>query len=81
MRTREDLVRPAPANHREDRRSRHNAEPCGSYVIVSGGGFLGPGAKDVAVPARRLTRQGNELVPPSATKQALLGLPAFHFAR
>jgi hypothetical protein len=52
-----------------------------SYAIVSVGGFLGLGAKDVAVPARRLTRKGNKLVIPGATKQALLGLPAFHFSR
>jgi sporulation protein YlmC with PRC-barrel domain len=52
-----------------------------SYVIVSVGGFLGLGAKDVAVPARRLVRQGNKLVLPGASKQALLELPAFHFAR
>jgi sporulation protein YlmC with PRC-barrel domain len=52
-----------------------------SYAIVSVGGFLGLGAKDVAVPARRLTKQGNKFVLPGATKQALLALPAFRFGK
>jgi sporulation protein YlmC with PRC-barrel domain len=52
-----------------------------SYVIVSVGGFLGMGAKDVAVPAKRFQGFENKLILPGATKQSLEQLPAFKFAR
>jgi hypothetical protein len=51
-----------------------------SYVIVSVGGFLGLGAKDVAVSSNRFKGNEGRLVLPGATKQALESLPAFHYS-
>ena len=53
-----------------------------SIAIIAGGGFLGVGARMVAVPASMLT--GNEkgqTVLPNATKEKLEALPEFRYAK
>jgi sporulation protein YlmC with PRC-barrel domain len=52
-----------------------------SYVILGVGGFLGLGRHDVAIPATQLKLQGDKLVLPGATKDALKALPAFEYAK
>lgn len=53
-----------------------------SFAVISVGGFLGIGARNVAVPANLF--QGNEkgqIVLPKASKDELLALPAFQYAK
>ncbi len=52
-----------------------------SFFILSVGGFLGMGAKDIAVNASRFMYAKNRVLLPNASKDELTRLPAFHFAR
>jgi sporulation protein YlmC with PRC-barrel domain len=52
-----------------------------SYAIVSVGGFLGIGRHDVAIPAGQLKIEGDKLMLPGATKEALKALPKFEYAK
>ena len=52
-----------------------------SYVILGVGGFLGLGRKDVAIPAGQFKLEGDKLVLPGATKDALNALPTFEYAK
>jgi sporulation protein YlmC with PRC-barrel domain len=52
-----------------------------SYVIVGVGGFLGLARHDVAIPAGQLKVQGDKLMLPGATKEALKALPPFEYAK
>jgi sporulation protein YlmC with PRC-barrel domain len=51
-----------------------------SWAIVSVGGFLGIGKKDVAIPMDQLHFEGDKLVLPRASKQAVQAMPAFEYA-
>ena len=52
-----------------------------SYAIIGVGGFLGIDRHDVAIPAGQLKLEGNKLVLPGATKEALKALPKFEYAK
>ena len=52
-----------------------------SYLIVDVGGFLGMGGHHVAIPAGQLKQEGDRMVLPGATKEALKGLPKFEYAK
>jgi sporulation protein YlmC with PRC-barrel domain len=52
-----------------------------SYFIVDVGGFLGIGAKQIAVPARAFRIVDKKVVLPDVTADQLKRLPAFHFSR
>jgi len=52
-----------------------------SYLIVDVGGFLGIGGHRVAIPAGQLKQEGDKIVLPGATKEALKALPKFEYAR
>jgi sporulation protein YlmC with PRC-barrel domain len=52
-----------------------------SYAIVSVGGFLGIDRHDVAIPAGQLKIEGDKLMLPGATKEALKALPRFEYAK
>lgn len=58
--------------------SRNNSA---SFAIIGVGGFLGMGTHDVAVPISHLKHEGNKLVLPGATKDALKAMPEFQYAR
>jgi sporulation protein YlmC with PRC-barrel domain len=51
-----------------------------SWAIVGVGGFLGIGRKDVAIPMDQLHFEGDKLVLPGASKQAVKAMPAFEYA-
>ena len=51
-----------------------------SYAILSVGGFLGLGARLVAIPAEQIRDEQGRLVLPGATKEALTKLPEFQYA-
>jgi hypothetical protein len=52
-----------------------------SYVIIGVGGFLGIDRHDVAIPAGQLKIQGDKLMLPGASKEALKALPKFEYAK
>jgi sporulation protein YlmC with PRC-barrel domain len=52
-----------------------------SYGIVGVGGFLGIDRHDVAIPAGQFKLEGNKLILPGATKEALKALPKFEYAK
>jgi sporulation protein YlmC with PRC-barrel domain len=52
-----------------------------SYAIVGVGGFLGIDRHDVAIPAGQLKIEGDKLMLPGATKEALKALPKFEYAK
>ena len=52
-----------------------------SYLIVDVGGFLGMGGHRVAIPAGQLKQEGDRMVLPGATKEALKALPKFEYAK
>jgi sporulation protein YlmC with PRC-barrel domain len=52
-----------------------------SYVIIGAGGFAGIGKHDVAIPVTQLTHQGDKVVLPGATKDAVKALPEFKYAK
>jgi sporulation protein YlmC with PRC-barrel domain len=51
-----------------------------SYAVIGVGGFLGAGTRDVAVPVDRLRHEGDKLILPGATKEALKAMPEFKYA-
>ena len=51
-----------------------------SYAIIGVGGFLGAGTRDVAVPVDRLKHEGDKLILPGASKDALKSMPEFKYA-
>lgn len=52
-----------------------------SIVVVAVGGFLGLGAKDVALSAKSFDFHQKDVVLHDATKAALEKLPPFHYSR
>lgn len=52
-----------------------------SYAIVGTGGFLGIDRHDVAIPVGQLKLEGDKLMLPGATKEALKALPKFEYAK
>jgi PRC-barrel domain len=52
-----------------------------SYAIVGVRGFLGIDRHDVAIPPGQLRLEGNKLMLPGATKEALKALPKFEYAK
>ena len=51
------------------------------YVVLSVGGFLGMGDHLVALPYSMLKIQPDKITLPGGTKQALMNLPEFKYAR
>jgi PRC-barrel domain len=56
-------------------------ERSASYAIVSTGGFLGIGSRDVAIPATQLKESNGRLTLVGATKETLCAMPPFEYAR
>lgn len=52
-----------------------------TYAIIGAGGFLGVARHNVAVRVNQLTVDGDKLVLPGATKEALKQAPEFEYAR
>jgi sporulation protein YlmC with PRC-barrel domain len=52
-----------------------------SSAIVGAGGFVGLGKHDVAIPINQFTQQGDRIVLPGATKDAIKALPKFEYAK
>jgi sporulation protein YlmC with PRC-barrel domain len=52
-----------------------------SFAIIGVGGFLGMGTHDVAIPMNHIKEEGNKLLLPGATKEALKALPEFQYAK
>jgi sporulation protein YlmC with PRC-barrel domain len=52
-----------------------------SYAIIGVGGFLGVGKHDVAIPVNQFKGEGDKIVLPGATKDALKALPKFEYAK
>lgn len=52
-----------------------------SFAILGVGGFLGVGKHDVAVPMNQIRDDGNKLVLPGATREALKSMPEFQYAK
>ena len=52
-----------------------------SYAILSVGGFLGLGERDVAIPFTQLKAGDGKFLLRGATKDALKALPAFSYAK
>ncbi|SRR6266404_4454812 len=50
------------------------------FAVLSVGGFLGVGSKYVALPYEQLTTNGEKIILPGATKDALKQLPEFKYA-
>jgi sporulation protein YlmC with PRC-barrel domain len=52
-----------------------------SYVIIGAGGFLGIAKHDVAIPVTQLKHEGDKIVLPGATKEAVKALPKFEYTK
>lgn len=52
-----------------------------SYAIIGAGGFLGLGKHDVAIPVNQFRIEGDKIVLPGATKEALKQVPKFEYAK
>jgi len=52
-----------------------------SFAIIGVGGFLGLGKHDVAMPMDHLKIDGDRIVLPGATREALKALPEFEYAK
>jgi hypothetical protein len=52
-----------------------------TYAIIGAGGFLGVARHNVAIRVNQLTVDGDKLVLPGATKEALKQAPEFEYAR
>jgi sporulation protein YlmC with PRC-barrel domain len=52
-----------------------------SYAIISVGGFLGLGERQVAIPVSRFKHSEGRIVLPDATKDALQAMPSFQYAQ
>jgi sporulation protein YlmC with PRC-barrel domain len=48
-------------------------------AVIGAGGFLGVGKHDVAIPVSRLKHEGDKLVLPGASKEALKAMPEFQY--
>ena len=53
----------------------------GSFAIIGVGGFLVMGKHDVAIPVNHIKLEGDRLLLPGATKEALKALPEFQYAK
>ena len=51
------------------------------FAVLSVGGFLGLGRKNVVVPASALTVEDSKIVLRGGTKESLMGLPDFFYAK
>lgn len=51
-----------------------------TFAIIGTGGFVGVGKHDVAIPVTQLKQEGDRIVLPGATKEALRSLPEFKYA-
>ena len=51
-----------------------------SYAIINAGGFLAVAKHNVAIPVSQFRLDGNKLVLPGATKDALKATPEFEYA-
>ena len=51
-----------------------------SFAIIGTGGFVGIAKHDVAIPFAQLKEDGDKLVLPGATKDAIKALPEFQYA-
>src|SRR5262245_65716366 len=52
-----------------------------SYAIIGAGGFLGVGKHDVAIPVGRFKEDKGRIVLAGATKDALMAVPKFEYAK
>jgi hypothetical protein len=52
-----------------------------TYAIIGAGGFLGVARHNVAIRVSQLKADGDKLVLPGATKEALKQAPEFEYAR
>jgi len=52
-----------------------------TFAIVGAGGFLGAGKHDVAIPVTQLKQEGDRIILPGATKEAMKSMPKFEYAR
>jgi sporulation protein YlmC with PRC-barrel domain len=52
-----------------------------TYAIIGAGGFLGVARHNVAIRVNQLTVDGDKLVLPGATKEALKQAPEFEYAK
>jgi hypothetical protein len=52
-----------------------------TYAIIGAGGFLGVARHNVAIRVSQLKVDGDKLVLPGATKEALKQAPEFEYAR
>lgn len=57
--------------------SKEGNVPAASFAIISVGGFLGIGKRDVAIPTEQLKLENKQLTLPGATKDALKTMPPF----
>ena len=55
--------------------------PVISTAIIGVGGFLGIGARDVAIPMSQLRLQGKDLILPGATRDSLKAMPPFQYSK
>ena len=51
-----------------------------SFAIIGTGGFVGIAKHDVAIPFAQLKQDGDKVVLPGATKDAIKALPEFEYA-
>ncbi|TEA79643.1 PRC-barrel domain-containing protein [Allopusillimonas ginsengisoli] len=58
-----------------------SSEGQAAYFIVGAGGFLGVGARDVAIPYDKITQTEDKLVLPGYTKDQLKALPKVEVAK
>jgi sporulation protein YlmC with PRC-barrel domain len=61
--------------------SKDGSTPAASFAIISVGGFLGIGNRDVAIPMEQLKLQNKQLMLPGATKDALKAMPPFVYQK
>ena len=61
--------------------SKDTKQPVITTAIIGVGGFLGIGARDVAIPMTQLRLEGRDLILPGATRDTLRAMPAFQYAR
>jgi sporulation protein YlmC with PRC-barrel domain len=52
-----------------------------SFAVIGVGGFLGVGKHDVAVSLSQIKHEGDKLILPGATKDALKAMPEFQYAK
>ena len=52
-----------------------------SYAIIGGGGFLGVGRHDVAIPVNQLKEDSGRFILAGGSKDAIKAMPEFEYAR